>query len=193
MYKYLVPHNKVFIHNTFRSDEQSAMSEDDIDEDENVEGGDEQANESIDEDQEMEEEDSNLEHCEVCQQGGEIILCDTCPRAYHLVCLDPALEDIPEEDWSCPQCETFLNSLNKEELIELYKELKVKHLNLKRKIHERPYDSGNRNRCAKNDPNICANCAKPDCGRCNSCLDMKRFGGPGRLKERCRKRICQRF
>ena len=44
------------------------------------------------------------DYCEVCQQGGEIILCDTCPRAYHLVCLDPELEAAPEGKWSCPHC-----------------------------------------------------------------------------------------
>merc|ERR1712014_122456 len=44
------------------------------------------------------------EYCEVCQQGGEIILCDTCPRAYHLVCLDPELDEAPEGKWSCPHC-----------------------------------------------------------------------------------------
>ena len=32
------------------------------------------------------------EYCEDCQRGGEIILCDTCPRAYHLCCLDPPLD-----------------------------------------------------------------------------------------------------
>lgn len=53
-------------------------------------------------------EDGEQEHqdyCEVCQQGGEIILCDTCPKAYHLVCLDPELEEAPEGKWSCPTCE----------------------------------------------------------------------------------------
>ena len=44
------------------------------------------------------------DYCEVCQQGGEIILCDTCPRAYHLVCFDPELEQAPEGKWSCPHC-----------------------------------------------------------------------------------------
>ncbi|XP_046678885.1 LOW QUALITY PROTEIN: chromodomain-helicase-DNA-binding protein Mi-2 homolog [Homalodisca vitripennis] len=51
-------------------------------------------------------ETDHQDYCEVCQQGGEIILCDTCPRAYHLVCLDPELEDTPEGKWSCPHCET---------------------------------------------------------------------------------------
>ncbi|EFA09958.2 chromodomain-helicase-DNA-binding protein Mi-2 homolog isoform X2 [Tribolium castaneum] len=52
-----------------------------------------------------EEHYEHQDYCEVCQQGGEIILCDTCPRAYHLVCLDPELEDTPEGKWSCPHCE----------------------------------------------------------------------------------------
>ena len=42
---------------------------------------------------------------QVCQQGGEIILCDTCPKAYHLVCLEPELEEPPEGKWMCPTCE----------------------------------------------------------------------------------------
>ncbi|XP_071040279.1 chromodomain-helicase-DNA-binding protein Mi-2 homolog isoform X4 [Parasteatoda tepidariorum] len=50
-------------------------------------------------------ETDHQDYCEVCQQGGEIILCDTCPRAYHLVCLDPDLEEPPEGKWSCPHCE----------------------------------------------------------------------------------------
>ncbi|XP_044753178.1 chromodomain-helicase-DNA-binding protein Mi-2 homolog isoform X2 [Coccinella septempunctata] len=52
-----------------------------------------------------EEPYEHQDYCEVCQQGGEIILCDTCPRAYHLVCLEPELEEAPEGKWSCPHCE----------------------------------------------------------------------------------------
>ena len=50
------------------------------------------------------DESEHQEYCEVCKQGGEIILCDTCPRAYHLVCLDPELSEAPEGKWSCPIC-----------------------------------------------------------------------------------------
>lgn len=49
-------------------------------------------------------ETDHQDYCEVCQQGGEIILCDSCPRAYHLVCLDPELDKAPEGKWSCPHC-----------------------------------------------------------------------------------------
>uniref|UniRef100_A0A3P8S9H2 Chromodomain helicase DNA binding protein 4b n=1 Tax=Amphiprion percula TaxID=161767 RepID=A0A3P8S9H2_AMPPE len=50
-------------------------------------------------------ETDHQDYCEVCQQGGEIILCDTCPRAYHMVCLDPDMEKAPEGKWSCPHCQ----------------------------------------------------------------------------------------
>lgn len=50
-------------------------------------------------------EHEHQDYCEVCQQGGEIILCDTCPKAYHLVCLEPELDEAPEGKWSCPACE----------------------------------------------------------------------------------------
>uniref|UniRef100_A0A7E5A0P2 DNA helicase n=1 Tax=Panagrellus redivivus TaxID=6233 RepID=A0A7E5A0P2_PANRE len=52
-----------------------------------------------------EEITNHQDYCEVCQQGGEIILCDTCPRAYHLACYDEGLSEPPEGDWSCPNCE----------------------------------------------------------------------------------------
>lgn len=59
-------------------------------------------------------ETDHQDYCEVCQQGGEIILCDTCPRAYHMVCLDPDMEKAPEGKWSCPHCvSTFNSSLTK--------------------------------------------------------------------------------
>merc|ERR1719193_1925185 len=51
------------------------------------------------------DESEHQEYCDVCQQGGEIILCDTCPKAYHLCCLNPELDEAPEGKWSCPHCE----------------------------------------------------------------------------------------
>lgn len=55
------------------------------------------------------------DYCEVCQQGGEIILCDTCPKAFHLVCLEPELEEPPEGKWSCSTCEADGVVANQEE------------------------------------------------------------------------------
>jgi len=60
-------------------------------------------------------ETDHQDYCEVCQQGGEIILCDTCPRAYHLVCLDPDLDEPPEGKWSCPHCQGKGEDLDNQE------------------------------------------------------------------------------
>eukprot|EP00752_Nemacystus_decipiens_P010814 g9619.t1 len=48
--------------------------------------------------------DFHQDICEVCEEGGELLLCDTCSLAFHLHCLSPRLEDPPDNDWSCPEC-----------------------------------------------------------------------------------------
>ncbi|KAL2336979.1 hypothetical protein Fmac_011425 [Flemingia macrophylla] len=40
--------------------------------------------------------------CSVCHYGGELILCDKCPSAFHKTCL--GLKEIPDGDWFCPSC-----------------------------------------------------------------------------------------
>jgi len=42
-----------------------------------------------------------------------------------------------------------------------------------------------RTRCKK-----CEACNRSDCGECNFCLDMVKFGGPGRAKQTCVMRQC---
>ncbi|GBG32642.1 PHD finger protein 21A [Hondaea fermentalgiana] len=45
----------------------------------------------------------NEDFCSLCEQGGDLLLCDGCPRSYHLPCL--GIEEPPEEDeWFCPEC-----------------------------------------------------------------------------------------
>ncbi|VDL70684.1 unnamed protein product [Nippostrongylus brasiliensis] len=53
----------------------------------------------------LDEEDKEKEERKASRQGGEVILCDTCPRAYHTVCVDSEMEQPPEGEWSCPYCE----------------------------------------------------------------------------------------
>ena len=42
--------------------------------------------------------------CRVCNVGGELICCETCPSVYHLHCMTPPRLDIPEDEWYCPEC-----------------------------------------------------------------------------------------
>lgn len=52
-----------------------------------------------------------------------------------------------------------------------------------------PNDKGGprrrRTRCKK-----CEACQRSDCGECSFCLDMVKFGGPGRAKQTCNMRQC---
>ncbi|XP_057510712.1 LOW QUALITY PROTEIN: protein CHROMATIN REMODELING 4-like [Actinidia eriantha] len=42
--------------------------------------------------------------CVICDLGGNLLCCDSCPRTYHLQCLDPPLKRIPSGKWQCPKC-----------------------------------------------------------------------------------------
>jgi hypothetical protein len=47
--------------------------------------------------------------CQVCrtnkdEETANMLLCDGCDAAYHIHCLDPPLEKVPEEEWFCEFC-----------------------------------------------------------------------------------------
>ena len=48
----------------------------------------------------------NNDLCAVCGEGGNLVCCDSCPKAYHKKCL-PELRanGIPTGLWQCPQCQ----------------------------------------------------------------------------------------
>ncbi|CAI9090602.1 OLC1v1025414C1 [Oldenlandia corymbosa var. corymbosa] len=48
--------------------------------------------------------DGHFFECEICDLGGTLICCDSCPRTYHLHCLDPPLKNVPSGKWYCPLC-----------------------------------------------------------------------------------------
>ncbi|XP_042574092.1 autoimmune regulator-like [Cyprinus carpio] len=50
--------------------------------------------------------ESNDDECTVCKDGGELICCDGCPRAFHLNCLVPPLTSIPSGTWRCQLCQS---------------------------------------------------------------------------------------
>nr|CDS26636.1 fetal alzheimer antigen falz [Hymenolepis microstoma] len=42
--------------------------------------------------------------CRVCRLSGELLCCATCPAVFHLTCLTPPLESVPQSQWWCPLC-----------------------------------------------------------------------------------------
>uniref|UniRef100_A0A8C2TRD2 PHD finger protein 21A n=1 Tax=Coturnix japonica TaxID=93934 RepID=A0A8C2TRD2_COTJA len=61
------------------------------------------------------EGDIHEDFCSVCRKSGQLLMCDTCSRVYHLDCLDPPLKTIPKGMWICPKCQDQM--LKKEEAI----------------------------------------------------------------------------
>uniref|UniRef100_A0A3B4U4G3 Autoimmune regulator n=1 Tax=Seriola dumerili TaxID=41447 RepID=A0A3B4U4G3_SERDU len=54
----------------------------------------------------------NDDECAVCKDGGELICCDGCPQAFHLICLDPPLTSIPSVREVCGVCHLGGGDLN---------------------------------------------------------------------------------
>lgn len=52
----------------------------------------------------MDSEGEHADYCHNCKDGGELLCCDECPLAYHMRCLIPPMEVIPDGYWACPRC-----------------------------------------------------------------------------------------
>lgn len=66
--------------------------------------------------------DNKNKKCKLCgcgKCGGKddpatIIMCDECDTGYHISCLDPPLEKVPDDDeWYCPECKNDENEIVK--------------------------------------------------------------------------------
>ena len=43
--------------------------------------------------------------CSICRNGGNLLLCDNCPKSFHFECLKLKEKEISkDEDWFCPDC-----------------------------------------------------------------------------------------
>jgi hypothetical protein len=45
------------------------------------------------------------ERCRFTDNEDSMVLCDSCGTGWHITCLDPPLETVPEGSWVCPYCE----------------------------------------------------------------------------------------
>lgn len=60
------------------------------------------------------------EGCVVCKQDNDhanLMLCEACNGEYHIYCLNPPLESVPDGDWFCPKCRPNDGTDNLEELV----------------------------------------------------------------------------
>ncbi|CAB1313323.1 unnamed protein product, partial [Coregonus sp. 'balchen'] len=69
--------------------------------------------------------DIHEDFCTVCRRSGQLLMCDTCSRVYHLDCLDPPLKTIPKGMWICPKCQEQI--LKKEDAIQWPGTLAIVH------------------------------------------------------------------
>ncbi|KAL4240135.1 hypothetical protein ACF0H5_000929 [Mactra antiquata] len=44
------------------------------------------------------------DHCRACHKLGDLLCCETCSAVYHLTCVEPPLEEVPDDDWLCSIC-----------------------------------------------------------------------------------------
>ena len=77
--------------------------------------------------------------CSRCGDGGNLLCCDNCPCVYHLQCIKPPLEKIPENQWLCPLCQSnqipgWLSNRNKTPAMHR----DIFHLQLKAEIENIP-------------------------------------------------------
>ena len=56
------------------------------------------------------QESQNDCYCWICHKEGDVICCETCPRVFHLKCIQ--LENAPTEDWVCPECVLIMTAEN---------------------------------------------------------------------------------
>lgn len=47
---------------------------------------------------------NNDDFCSTCGGTGIFICCDSCPKSFHLLCCNPPLEDVPDDNWNCDEC-----------------------------------------------------------------------------------------
>ncbi|KAG7496104.1 transcription intermediary factor 1-alpha-like isoform X1 [Solea senegalensis] len=55
------------------------------------------------------EDDPNEDWCAVCQNGGELLCCDKCPKVFHLSCHIPTLNESPSGEWFCSFCRDIVS------------------------------------------------------------------------------------
>lgn len=63
----------------------------------------------------VQEDPTYCEVCRECDREDRMLLCDGCDLGYHLECLNPPMQQVPMDEWYCPECAN--NQLNMAESV----------------------------------------------------------------------------
>lgn len=128
-----------------------------------------------------------LEYC-ICRKpdiNRFMIGCDKCNTWFHGDCIGITEHTARSiKQWFCQECK-----LKDPSLEILYKSKKPPSPSKHKNKETSSRKSKNSKRCGE-----CSACYRTeDCGRCDFCKDMKKFGGPFKIRQKCRQRQCINF
>ncbi|XP_052283775.1 CXXC-type zinc finger protein 1-like isoform X2 [Dreissena polymorpha] len=137
-----------------------------------------------------------------------MIACDNCEEWYHGDCIGITETDANDiKQYYCGPCREKDPSL-----VTRYKHKKIKEktekkmekllkpekldkeaLEYKGKLREPEFSDDWRKKSSRRCGECMACHRTEDCGRCDFCKDMRKFGGPNRIRQKCRLRQCNNF
>ncbi|XP_067928352.1 CXXC-type zinc finger protein 1-like [Watersipora subatra] len=132
--------------------------------------------------------------CRSTDSKSFMIACDQCGEWFHGKCIKITPDKASNiKRYYCAECQSEEPSLKIK-----YKKHKEKHdedadddepPSKKSKKHRLHGKSSANRQCM-----ACVNCARvDDCGVCDFCKDMKKFGGPNKVRQKCRLRQCKQL
>lgn len=121
-----------------------------------------------------------------------MIQCDKCQDWFHGSCVGITLQRAANiKEFYCPLCTVKDPSLSTIFKPSENEEPKPKHV---KKMTQSTLAA---KKCAKKHSRRCGECVAcltvTDCTKCRFCKDMRKYGGPGRMRQKCIKRQCLRF